>query len=38
MFLTKVVEKIKTNFLCTIIFFLENHAVYESVEKYSRTG
>jgi hypothetical protein len=31
MFQTKVVEKIKTHFLCSINVFLENRAVYEII-------
>jgi len=31
MFQTKVVEKIKTHILFSIIFFLENRAVYEKM-------
>jgi len=33
MFYTKVVEKIKTHFLCSITFFNENHVVGEIIEK-----
>jgi hypothetical protein len=29
MFQTKVVEKIKTGILCSMIFFSENQAIYE---------
>ena len=37
MFETKVVEKITTYILCTIIFlFSENHTYYGSVERYGR--
>jgi hypothetical protein len=32
MFQTRVVEKLKTRVLCSVIFF--NRAVYENVEKY----
>jgi len=31
MFQTNVVEKIKTNILCSVTFFLENHAFYEKM-------
>jgi len=36
MFQTKVVEKIKTNTLCSItfFFFFENRAAYEILRKY----
>ena len=38
MFQTKVVEKIKTNVLCSVSFF-ENHAVYEiKWKKYGNPG
>jgi len=37
MFQIKVVEKIKTHTLCSITFF-KNHAIFESVKKYCRTG
>ena len=33
MFLTKVVEKIKTHILCSITFFSENCAIYEIMWK-----
>jgi len=33
MFQTKVAEKIKTRFLCSITFFSENRAVYEILSK-----
>ena len=33
MFYTKVVEKIKTHTLCSITFFFENRAVYETMSK-----
>ena len=33
MFQTKVVEKIKTNILCTVVFFFGNRAVYEIMWK-----
>ena len=37
MFQTKVVEKIKTHILCSVIFFSENRAVYEIMwKKYCR--
>ena len=35
---TKIVEKIKTQILCSIIFFFENLAFYDNVEKYCRAG
>jgi hypothetical protein len=39
MFQTKVVEEIKTNILCPIIFFSENCAVFlYNFEKYFRAG
>jgi len=33
MFQTKVVQKIKTHILCSVIFFFENRAVYEIMWK-----
>jgi len=33
MFQTKVVGKIKTHIVCSIMFFLENHAIYEIMWK-----
>jgi hypothetical protein len=35
MFLTKIVEKVKTDILCSVIFlnFFENYAVYEVMWK-----
>jgi hypothetical protein len=38
MFQKKIVEKTKTHILCSIIFFLENLAVYDSVEICGRAG
>jgi hypothetical protein len=39
MFQKKFVEQIKTHILCSIIFFLKNHAVCEkNVEKYCEAG
>ena len=32
MFLTKVVEKIKTHILCSIIFFRKSHLLWDNVE------
>jgi len=36
MFQTNVLEKIKTQGLCSINFFLENRAFYENDDKYCR--
>jgi len=36
MFRIKVVEKINTCILWSLIFFSENHAIYGSVKKYGR--
>jgi len=33
MFQAQLVEKIKTNILCSVIFFFKNHAVYEIMWK-----
>ena len=38
MFQIKVVEKIKNHILYSIIFFYENRAVYDNVEKYCRAA
>jgi hypothetical protein len=39
MFRTKVVEKIKKHFLCSVTLFFENRAVYEIMwGKYGRAG
>jgi len=32
-FQTKVVEKVKTHFLCSVTFFFKNHALYEIIWK-----
>jgi hypothetical protein len=38
MFQIKVVEKTKTQTLCSITLFFLNRAVYENVAKYRRAG
>jgi len=38
MFQTKVVEKIKTHILCSIIFFKKLCCLWDSVEKYCKAG
>jgi primosomal protein N'' len=40
MFLTRIVEEVKTHILCSVIFFSENLAFYEIMWKmwYSQTG
>jgi hypothetical protein len=38
MFQTKVVDKIKTHILCSIMFFLENCPLWDNVEKYCIAG
>jgi hypothetical protein len=39
MFQTKVVEKIKTQILCSVTFFFENRTVFlDMCEKYRRAG
>jgi len=35
---TKIVEKIKTHVLCSIIFFRESCRLWDNVEKYCRAG
>jgi hypothetical protein len=36
MFQTKVVEKIKTHILCSVIFFKKSCRLWDNVEKYGR--
>jgi len=38
MFQTKVVEKIKTNILCSVTFFRKSRCLWDNVEKYGRAG
>jgi len=38
MFQTKVVEKIKTHILCSIVFLFKNCGIYKTLEKYCRAG
>jgi len=38
MFQTKVVEKIKTNILCSKTFFRKSNCLWDNVKKYSRAG
>jgi hypothetical protein len=38
MFQTKVVEKIKTHILCSVLFFRKSHHLRDNVGKYGRIG
>jgi len=38
MFQTKVLKKVKTHLLCSIMFFGKSRRLWGDVEKYSRAG
>jgi len=38
MFQTEVVQKIKTDILCSVTFFLQSCHLWDNVEKYCRAG